>query len=102
MASYRLAKSRPARAQLLARTDGRTNERPTHLLSISHVPNRTGENGMFTRSDMDFTEFILTRNAARVRKERFVEQVTVTLRRMYDNETEYMRVLMRQDDRRAA
>lgn len=86
-------------AQLIARTDGRTNERPTHLLSISHVPNRTGEIEVFHRSDMDFTEFVSTRSKQHVLREGWVDPIRRTLANRYDQETERLRAWMHQNRR---
>lgn len=86
----------------MARTDGRTNERVSHLPETPSVTYRAGETGMFTHSDLDFATFVATRSVSKVRKEAFVEAIAVTRQRMYDQETERKRALIHTTERKIA
>lgn len=66
--SHRLAEPETLPVLLLARTDGRTNGRATHLPETPSVGNRAGENEGFEVDSL--TEFLLGCNPARVETER--------------------------------
>lgn len=79
-----------------------TNARCTHLLDIPHVPNRAGgSEEVFHRSDLDFTEFVNTRQKQRVLRDAWVDPIRRTLHNRYDQETERLRLILKQT-RRAA
>ena len=77
MPSKHLANPASASAQLLARTDGRTNERPTHHTEIQNVgevvAKTTGIHNSFGErllsADLDFADFMKTRRLWKVEAE---------------------------------
>jgi hypothetical protein len=93
MDGYGIAKSGLANGQLIARTDGRTNGRTTHLEEITQVPKRARENRVLS-SDLAFQDF-LQRTTLKPRSEVVVWSRERLINHLYDEETERLRPIAR-------
>lgn len=54
------------------------------------------------QSDVDFTVFLETRNASRVKHERFIPSIRGTLIREYENETNKLLLILAAPNRKAS
>lgn len=79
--------------QLIARTDGRTNGRPTHLPEISPVGNRA----RYFESDLALTRFLATASEHPYRAKKLRIPASELARREYDAETDNLTRFMQGD-----